>query len=125
MIYRLFLGYSATLSIYSSIVPTCSWVFHSFYVHFPKYAFGYFSNNPANCLALRFRGPRKIKIFGVPFRPQENTLLLYLLKLFLYKICKSANFVVPLQPNPTLEGNMSCEKRFAKALSWVGFDIFK
>ena len=25
---------------------------------------------PATCLALRLRGPRKILIFGVPFRPQ-------------------------------------------------------
>ena len=32
-----------------------------------------------------------------------------------------ANFSLPLQPNPTLEGNMSYEKRFAKGLSWVGF----
>gem|GEM_PF-1981394 len=31
--------------------------------------------------------------------------------------CTSANFSVPLQPNPTLEGNMSCEKRFAMVLS--------
>ena len=27
--------------------------------------------------------------------------------------CISANIVVPLSPIPTLEGNMSCEKRFA------------
>ena len=32
-----------------------------------------------------------------------------------------ANFSLPLQPIPTLKGDMSCEKRFAKALSWVGF----
>ena len=28
------------------------------------------SKLPATCLALRLRGPRKILIFGVPFRPQ-------------------------------------------------------
>ena len=43
--------------------------------------------------------------------------LLKLLKLFLLKICTSANFSVPLSPIPTLERNMSCEKRFAKGLS--------
>ena len=37
--------------------------------------------------------------YTLHFRPQENTLLLYLLKLFQHKICKSANFVVPLHPN--------------------------
>ena len=31
--------------------------------------------------------------------------------------CKNEKNVVTLQSNPTLEGNMSCEKCFAKVLS--------
>jgi|GEM_PF-1624602 len=36
-------------------------------------------------------------------------------------ICMIQKNVVILHPIPTLEGNMSCEKRFAMGLSWVGF----
>ena len=53
------------------------------------------------------------RLYTFPLSPLK---LLKLLKLFLLKICGCANFVVPLQPNPTLEGNMSCEKRFAKVM---------
>ena len=49
--------------------------------------------------------------------PLHATLFTFQFSLFTSKICISANFIVPLQPNPTLEGNMSCEKRFAKGLS--------
>ena len=43
--------------------------------------------------------------------------LLKLLSLFSSKICKNANFSVPLHLIPMLEGNMSCERCFAKVLS--------
>ena len=62
--------------------------------------------------------PKKVDSF-----PETVDLSVYqqnhpiILKLFFLKICTSANFVVPLQPNPMLEGNMSCEKRFAIGLS--------
>ena len=36
-------------------------------------------------------------------------------------ICMIQKNIVILQSIPTLEGNMSCEKRFAKVLSWVDF----
>ena len=36
-------------------------------------------------------------------------------------ICMIQKYIVILQSIPTLEGNMSCEKRFAMGLSWVGF----
>ena len=36
-------------------------------------------------------------------------------------ICMIQKYIVILQSIPTLEGNMSCEKRFAMVLSWVGF----
>ena len=46
----------------------------------------------------------------------------------LHGTCAYAIFFVPLHSNPTLEGNMSCEKRFAKGLSkgrfltyWIAF----
>ncbi|MBO5673629.1 MAG: hypothetical protein J6S09_04985, partial [Paludibacteraceae bacterium] len=39
--------------------------------------------------------------------------------------CTYQKYSLPLSPIPTLEGNMSCEKRFAKGLSWVGFGHIK
>ena len=40
--------------------------------------------------------------YTLHFRLQVFLKLFYLLKLFLHKICKSANFVVPLHPHSVL-----------------------
>jgi hypothetical protein len=45
--------------------------------------------------------------------PNENTLLLVLLKLFLHKICTSANFIVPLHREPALGMSVHQRRRVA------------
>ena len=93
---------SRRVNKYSSIVSTCSRVFYFFFVHQPRIVFG--SCLPTCYLSSARRYPAE----------QKNT------RKYDFS-CTSANFVVPLHPNPTLEGNMSCEKRFAKALSMGRF----
>ena len=147
MIYRLFFGYSATFTIgLPSLPPTfcihLSAFFlettslplrcHSITIQLPSNTF------PVPChlssarrypaeyinILLLSRLVVECSIFSLSISPVF--LFKYLSQsLFPLKICTSANFVVPLQSIPTLEGDMSCEKRFAKGLSWVGFGHIK
>ena len=72
---------------------------------------------PKNSESIEVRFVKINKHIYPPLLILKQALYVWNFETFQLKICTSANFVVPLQPNPTLEGNMSCEQCFAKVLS--------